>query len=108
MNDFDVNVLRSLRDPARSARLAERICASLGQAPRALPSRLSLAVEFMTWRVGIAAAAIIIVATTAAVFTQEAPANAGDPIIGAALAGDLPRAQDVYAWMAGMTAEGGR
>lgn len=103
MNDFDLNVLRSLRNHGRSGQLADRICASLGQPPRRLPSRTALAVESMSWRVAAVATVIAVVALTARTFSREMPPSSGDAILANALSGELPRADQVYAWMAGVT-----
>jgi hypothetical protein len=98
--------LRPLRrsDARHMGQLAQRICDSLGAAPRPLPSRVRLAVEDISRRVGVAAGAIAIAMSALAVLA-EYDVRAEPSLLDSALAGEPTRAQDVYAWMTVVSAE---
>ena len=106
MNGHDLDALCATpADRQRMERLAEGICRSLGENPRLLPSRTALAVESVAVRLSVIAGAMTVAML---VFGILAPIEAieSEPwILSTALQGSLPRAQDVYAAMSGITME---
>jgi hypothetical protein len=95
MTEFD-----SLRrnDARHMDQLADRICASLGQSPRRIPSRTLLAVERVSRPVSVIAGMVAVVLFVVASLTLNTTPAMETSIIASAMNGDLPRAEDVYAW----------
>ena len=105
MSSPDLEAMRaSLRAHRRTDRLAARISHSLGQPARPIPSRTALAIEAAASRLIIAATVVCVVAF-AATLTLSQPADSSPSIVSAAIDGQLPAAQDVYATMTGLTPE---
>ena len=93
--------LRGLRsaDPARLERLADRICASLGEAPRPLPSRMRIAAERASAGVGLAASILAAITVAISLVANDGTHDESSSIVASALKGSLPRADDVYVAM---------
>jgi hypothetical protein len=104
MTEIDLHSPRR-NDSGHMERLTARICASLGQAPRPLPSRARLAVERASPRVSVIAGSIAIALSLVASFVRDDIRDAPPSIVASTMNGSLPRAEDVYAWMRTMAVE---
>ena len=93
--------LASLRANRQHYLLAARISRSLGQVPRIIPSRTSLAIEAAASKLIVIAAAVCIAAIATTLVAKQ-PSTGATSVMSAAMEGHLPSAQDVYATMTGL------
>ena len=107
MTEQDLDRLRLAgRDHRRMEQLARRISRSIGENPRRLPSRATLAIERTSRRMSVIATAVLI-----GMLIAGALDNAGTPteepsLLAGVLEGKLSRAQDVYVALNGLAIAG--
>ena len=107
MTGHDLTLLRELeRDQRRMEKLARRISRSIGENPRRLPSRTTLAIERTSRRASIIATAVLIGMLVAGVLDDAGAPSVEPSLLAGVLEGKLSRAQDVYVAMNGLAIAG--
>ena len=104
MSDSELELLRTMAgDPRHMERLAERITRSIGNAPRRLPSRTTLAIEGMARQLSVIASAAAIAMLILGAFARNTAGDEGPSLAARILEGKLTRAEDVYVTMTGIS-----
>ena len=90
-------------DQRRMNALAVRICYAIGQHPRPLPSRTSLAIEHIARRVCAVTGAVTAVMLILAMMLGQGTIKGEASILATAMESRLPAARDVYVAMNNLT-----
>ena len=107
MTGHDLDLLRVFeRDQRHMENLAGRISRSLGENPRALPSRTTLAIERTSRRTSSIATAVLIGMLIAGALGEPEAPSVEPSLLAGVLEGKFARAQDVYVVMNGLTITG--